>query len=270
VLNPSIAIEAETTEPSQPAPPTGLPFDYGGIPDGYYDRVLYEGNGVRRAWHLAKFERVFEYLPPRANQALLDIGCFAGSFLSLAPPERFSRQGGVDILPAQIAYATARYGTPFRSFRHVESIASLSGLDDRFDCVTLIEVIEHLSETEIQEILRQISRVLAPGGKLVLTTPNYTSAWPLLEQILNRVSDVSYQEQHITRFNYFNMERRLAEIYPSLTSEFEVDVKTTTHFVTPFLAALSLDLARSASRAVPHARWKLPFGNLILLALTRR
>jgi 2-polyprenyl-3-methyl-5-hydroxy-6-metoxy-1,4-benzoquinol methylase len=248
----------------------GSSFDYTSIPEGHYDRVAREGSRIRRLWHLSKFERVLDYLPRRAGQSLLDVGCFAGTFLSLADPRRFSRQVGVDVLPAQIAYARAHHGTPFRRFQHVPSITHLCELRERFDCATVIEVIEHLTPEELRALLRQLARLLVPGGKLVLTTPNYASAWPILERILNRVGDVSYEEQHITRFTYFDLEGRLARIHPPLRSDFALDLKTTTHFVTPFLAGLSFGLAHGLSRLVPHARWRLPFGNLALIAFTRR
>jgi 2-polyprenyl-3-methyl-5-hydroxy-6-metoxy-1,4-benzoquinol methylase len=245
-------------------------FDYGGIPKGYYDAVLRQGNPIRRLWHLSKFERVLDYLPERPDQSILDIGCFAGTFLSLVPEHRFARQVGVDILPDQIAYANANYGTSFREFRHIKSIKDLSSIRGKFDCVTLIEVIEHLHPEEIHYLMDGIVDVLTPGGKLVLTTPNYASAWPVIEQILNRVSEVSYEEQHITKFTYFGMEQKLAKIYPDLFLYFNtVDFKTTTHFVTPFLAGFSFDIARGLSRVVPHQKWPQPFGNLILMVLTR-
>lgn len=245
-------------------------FDYGGIPKGYYDAVLRQGNPIRRLWHLSKFERVLDYLPERPNQSILDIGCFAGTFLSLVPEHRFARQVGVDILPDQIAYANANYGTAFREFRHIKSIKDLSTIKGKFDCVTLIEVIEHLHPDEIRHLMDGIVDVLTPGGKLVLTTPNYASAWPVIEQVLNRVSEVSYEEQHITKFTYFGMEQKLAKIYPDLFLYFNtVDFKTTTHMVTPFLAGLSFDVARGLSRVVPHQKWPQPFGNLILMVLTR-
>jgi SAM-dependent methyltransferase len=248
----------------------GSSFDYTSIPAGHYDRVAREGSRIRRLWHLSKFERVLDYLPRRSGQSLLDVGCFAGTFLSMAGPQRFSRQVGVDVLPAQVAYAKAHYGAPFRRFQHVQSIAHLRDLDERFDCATVIEVVEHLTPDEIRALLHHLARLLAPGGKLVLTSPNYLSAWPILERILNRVGDVSYEEQHITRFTFFDVERQLAGIYPGLWSEFELDLKTTTHFVTPFLAGLSFELAHRLSRAVPHSRWRLPFGCLVLAAFTRR
>jgi 2-polyprenyl-3-methyl-5-hydroxy-6-metoxy-1,4-benzoquinol methylase len=252
---------------TETAPPN---FDYDGIPKGYYDAVLRNGNPIRRLWHMSKFERVLDYLPERPDQSILDIGCFAGTFLSLVPEHRFARQLGVDILPEQIAYANASYGTPYREFRHLTRISELASLHETFDCITLIEVIEHLRHDEIRSLFDGIVDRLKPGGKLVLTTPNYASAWPAIELILNRVSEVSYEEQHITRFTYFNMDRKLAELYPDFYLYFNaIDFKTTTHFVTPFLAGMSFDVARGLSRVVPHQQWRHPFGNLILMVLTR-
>ena len=243
-------------------------YDYERIPIGFYDRVMRSGHPVRRLWHLSKFERVLDCLPNTA-ESLLDIGCFAGTFLSLVPQSRFARQLGVDVLPSQIEYARARYGSTFRDFRYVESIARLDRLRDAFDCVTLIEVVEHLAISEVRQLFKEISRLLAPGGQLVLTTPNYASTWPVLETLLNRFSDVEYTEQHITKFTYFDIERKLAKLYPPFASEFRVELKTTSHFVTPFLAAVSFRLARFLSRAIPHRHWRFPLGNLVLLVARR-
>lgn len=246
-------------------------FDYDSIPVGYYDEIARKGNPVRRLWHLSKFDRVLDCLPDeKESQSILDIGCFAGTFLSLVPKKRFDRQVGVDILAEQVAYAQALHGTPFRRFQHIPSLDALTEVRGPFDCVTLIEVIEHLDAPTIEVLFRRVSSLLAPGGKLVLTTPNYASAWPLIEIVLNRVSDVRYEEQHVTKFTFFDFERKIAEIYPRLFAEFTVDLKTTTHFATPFLAALSFDVARGLSRAVPHQKWRHPFGNLVLMVLTRR
>jgi len=245
-------------------------YDYTRIPDGLYDRVMREGNGIRRLWHLSKFERVLAQLPARPGQSLLDVGCFAGTFLSLACPERFTRQLGVDVLPAQIDYANRNYGAPHREFRYLKSITALSGIDEQFDCITLIEVIEHLTAAEIDALFGHLARLLRKGGQLVVTTPNYASTWPLLETLLNRFGDVNYAEQHITRLTYFNFERKLASLHPRLAQEFTLELKTTTHFLTPFLAGLSFDVAWKLSRLVPSSQWRMPFGNLVLASLSRR
>lgn len=251
---------------------SGPSFDYGKIPVGYYDRLLRGSGsgGVRRLWHTLKFERVLDYLPEADGGSLLDIGCFAGSFLSMVPRYRFERQVGVDILPAQVEYATHNYGAPFRSFRLIPSITELGELEPPFDAVTLIEVIEHLRQDEIVGLFEQLESVVAPGGRVIVTTPNYASSWPVLEAILNRVGDVSYEEQHITRFTYYNFIKKLAGLWPPLLHRYDVELKTTTHLLSPFLASLSYEVARGLARAIPHQSWSLPLGNLVLAVLRKR
>jgi 2-polyprenyl-3-methyl-5-hydroxy-6-metoxy-1,4-benzoquinol methylase len=155
-------------------------FDYGRIPVGHYDRMLRQGSGIRRLWHSLKFERALDYLAEADGGALLDIGCFAGSFLSMVPRHRFERQVGIDILPEQIHYANHHYGTPFRRFQVAPSITDFGDVGDPFDAVTLIEVIEHLRHDEIVGLFEELNGTLRPGGRLIVTTPNYTSTWPVL------------------------------------------------------------------------------------------
>lgn len=247
-----------------------MPFNYDNIPQGYYDQILRDGWPIRRIWHLLKFLRVISCLEQRPNQAILDVGCFAGSFLSMLDPGQFSEQLGIDILPTQVEYANKKYGTSYRKFIEgkVEGIVSMHA--DRFDAVTLIEVIEHLEPEEIRALLGAAAKLLKSGGRLVLSTPNYLSAWPLIEIILNRVSDVSYEEQHITKFNYFNLTGKIQKIDPAFADNFRQINKTTTHFIAPFLAGISEKFAmRTASHWSPES-WSFPFGSMLLFTFERR
>ena len=245
-------------------------FNYAAIPEGFYQQVLETGNPVRRAWHLQKFERVIDCLPKGPDLSILDVGCFAGTFLSLLRQEDYGRQLGVDILERQIEYATRRFATSYRSFRYIGGISDLGKIDQTFDCVTLIEVVEHLTEAEIRELFAQISRKLNPGGTLVVSTPNYSSVWPLLEIVVNRLSEVSYEEQHITKFNYFNCLSKLRRISPAIAADFDLFLRTTTHLIAPFCAALSFEGSMRLSRFFPHKAWKNPFGSLILLGFKKK
>jgi SAM-dependent methyltransferase len=246
------------THPPAPA------FDYDGIPLGYYDEILRTGHPIRRCWHRQKFERVIAALPEGPGRSILDIGCFAGTFLGMIPPERFARQLGVDIIPKQIAWATERYGAPHRAFCVIPDLAALAAIDERFDAITLIEVLEHLDAPEIREVLHQVARLLRPGGKFLMTTPNYASTWPILERLLDRASDVKYHEQHLTKFTYPGFERQLRAIDPELERLLTLELKTTSHFLSPFVGAASERFATWLSRHRDPSRWRFPFGNLVL------
>ena len=47
--------------------------------------------------------------------------------------------------------------------------------DASFDAVLFAEVVEHLPPNAVPEVLHDIARVLAPGGRVILTTPNLAS-----------------------------------------------------------------------------------------------
>jgi 2-polyprenyl-3-methyl-5-hydroxy-6-metoxy-1,4-benzoquinol methylase len=245
-------------------------FDYSSIPLGYYDRIFRGENGIRKLWHVSKFERVRDCLPQENGGSILDIGCFAGTFLSTIPRHCFERQLGVDILGDQIAYAQHHHATAFREFRTIRTIDDVVQTGELFDYVTLIEVIEHLGADQIRMLVTGASKLLRSGGSFVLTTPNYGSAWPLIETILDRRSDVKYEEQHITKFTFFDLEAKLGKLVPGIWDDFSLDMKTTTHFLTPFLAGLSYELGRGLSRVLPHSKWGLPLGNLLLAKITRK
>lgn len=240
-----------------------VPFDYSGIPEGYYDQIANGPNGVRKFWHYHKFESVVRYIPPALmgpDKRVLDVGCFAGTFLGMIPKELFGTQVGIDILPNQIAYAQKTYNEPWRKFQVFDEFFRENR--EKFHVITLIEVIEHLTHEQIRELLGRIRELLLPEGRLILTTPNYFSVWPLLEIFLNRESDVKYEEQHITKFTYFNLEPKLIRVLQR--PSFKLEAKTTTHFISPAIAGLNYEMAIRMAHAVPASNWGNPLGCIVL------
>jgi SAM-dependent methyltransferase len=210
------------------------------------------------------------------DRAFVDFGIIT-SLKPLAglPKDPFQTQMGVDILPEQVQFAQRRYGTDYRSFHVTPTVSHLSQVIEnsqtkQFDVITIIEVIEHLQIKEIQSLLSECLRLLAPEGQLIITTPNYFSVWPALELMLKYFSDVSYEEQHITRFNYFNFESKLYQTVPELESACQLEIKTTSHFISPFLAPLSWKLANLSSTALKPSWWKFPLGAIVLARFIKK
>lgn len=242
-------------------------FDYSTIPPGYYDEVCKSGGNIRSHWHWEKFSRIIDIVTGTdANRSILDVGCAAGTFLGLLPEHQFSCQLGIDIESTQVNYANQVYGTHFRHFKTMD----VNAIKGTFDIITLIEVIEHLSQDTIRALLLHLGAILKPGGQLVISTPNYCSLWPLLEIGVNLVSEVTYMEQHITKFTYLGIQSKLEKIFPNFNEIFSVAGRTTSHFLSPYIALFFPKLARKISNTTSPRSSRFPFGSIVILVLTRK
>lgn len=212
-------------------------FNYQTIETGYYDHIFQKRKGPQSKWHWQKFE-IFKDLIRQEGLSqgtkLLDIACGPGTFVGMLDPSIHAT--GVDIAESQIAYALKHYSAPNKNFMKLDSPEIPFG-DNLFDVVTTIELIEHLTPQQVQTVLHEARRVLKPGGLLMLSTPNYRSAWPLLEVIVNRVSELSYADQHINKFHRGKLRKLLQ------SSGFQQTRVTAYQGLAPFGAALSWGLA---------------------------
>ena len=67
---------------------------------------------------------------------------------------------------------TATRHTGRTGFEGVTTIDALLATGRKFDAVFLLEVVEHLYEKDLEQTLENVRRLLAPGGRLIVTTPN--------------------------------------------------------------------------------------------------
>ena len=249
-----------------------MSFNYDKIPEGFYDKIFDSADGMRKFWHWHKFDSVVRSLDLKTSRTLLDVGCFSGTFTGKFVSSASTHATGIDILPEQINYAAQKYGSTEKTYLPISNFedASTKLQGKTFDAVTFIEVIEHLTSEQIVSFFEMLDRVTHKGSEVVITTPNYLSVWPILELLLNRFSDVKYEEQHITKFNILNLQDKLAQIYPQIWQKYDVSLKTTSHFITPFIAAIDYDAAMALSAKVSPLNWRNPFGCIIILKLTKR
>jgi SAM-dependent methyltransferase len=80
---------------------------------------------------------------------------------------------GADFSPdstAQLAQRAAGQ-TGFGSAEHLRALP-MRCEDGRYDAAFLVEVVEHVDDNYLAPILREMARVLKPGGQLVISTPN--------------------------------------------------------------------------------------------------
>jgi SAM-dependent methyltransferase len=100
---------------------------------------------------------------------LLDVGCGGGRFMS-----RMKRLGwnveGIDFDEKATARITRRYGLK----TYTGNLLACGLPDSCYDAITMSHAIEHLYEPE--RTLKECLRLLKPGGRLVVVTPNVESA----------------------------------------------------------------------------------------------
>ena len=102
------------------------------------------------------------------RKRVLDVGCGAGyGTAELAQTAREAT--GIDVSAEAVEYAQTHYGQVNVRFE-VGSATEMPFVDASFDLVVAFEVIEHLENW--QQLLTEARRVLAPGGQLVVSTPN--------------------------------------------------------------------------------------------------
>ncbi|MBZ0222790.1 MAG: methyltransferase domain-containing protein [Dokdonella sp.] len=76
----------------------------------------------------------------------------------------------------QVEAAAHKLGITLLCNSDLERIPSLSTVpDDSFDLVLFAEILEHITFNPVQ-MWREIYRVTKPGGRIVVTTPNYYAA----------------------------------------------------------------------------------------------
>lgn len=106
-------------------------------------------------------------LPPRPR--ILDAGCGTGGNL-----RKFSRLGvatGVEPSPEAVGFCRERGLERV----HQAGLESLPFEDGSFDLIAATDVIEHVGAE--QQALRELRRVAAPTGVLLLTVPAYMWLW---------------------------------------------------------------------------------------------
>jgi 2-polyprenyl-3-methyl-5-hydroxy-6-metoxy-1,4-benzoquinol methylase len=228
------------------------PFDYESIPPGYYDEVFHRRRGIQSKWHHLKFRRVVRELA--GWPTVLDIGCGPGTMIGLLGDRHVAV--GIDLSTNQIEYARSTYGGPGASF-HNASPADLPGDVGPFDAVTMVELVEHLEPRVVDQIISEALECVRPGGKFVITTPNFHSVWPLIEALINRFGEVKYQFQHINKFTRQGLTRLLE-------SHGLVDIRVEPYlFVAPFAAAVNWHLAGRVAQ-IEQGPLEQHFGMLLL------
>jgi 2-polyprenyl-3-methyl-5-hydroxy-6-metoxy-1,4-benzoquinol methylase len=229
------------------------------IPGSYQFDALQSKSAVQRFWHANKQATIDRFLPPEEGDRIADVGCGSGVIA-----DYLARSGatvtGFDGNGDAVRFASGQFTRPNLAF--VQTLVDEDfETDHAFTKIYCLELIEHVYEHQGEAMLRTFRRLLAPGGAVFLTTPNYRSAWPVIEWSMDtfglapRLAD----DQHVAKYHPARL-RAVAE-----RAGFVVRVMTTTCFLAPWCAPLSWRLAEGLNR-VETGKRGVP-GNIVVAVL---
>lgn len=133
-----------------------------------------QGTTPDRIWqdHMARYRFA---APKLAGARVLDVACGTG-YGTAEVAKSAAEVEGVDISAEVVAHANRTYRAPNLRFR-AGSLLALPFADAHFDAVTCFETIEHVDDPALG--LAELHRVVKPGGRVLLSTPNRRVTSPL-------------------------------------------------------------------------------------------
>ena len=166
--------------------------------DGYHDQRHMDGQRVNATININVLRR---FCPQLSGRSLLDVGSGYGFLLDKA--RDCASTAGVELSRAQYDYSTKTLG--LKTYRNLDDLAA----EDRFDIITLFEVIEHIPEP--REFVLRICDHLKPGGSLIIGTDNFASN---VVKVLGGQFPKWIPHEHVSFFTGTTLTRMLEQLGP--------------------------------------------------------
>jgi SAM-dependent methyltransferase len=148
--------------------------------DVWHDKI-FEGDPGHEDADSPWYELIREQIGVVAGLHILEVACGRGGF-ARELGRAGARVTGCDFshVAVRVGDGKLRAGNDHAAVTFIQGDAqNLPFADDSFDLVISCETIEHLPDAP--KALREMLRVSRPGGKLLLTTPNYANFMGLYE-----------------------------------------------------------------------------------------
>lgn len=154
---------------------------------------------LQRYWQRRRHKIIHDFTPPGVST--VDVGCGSSRILASLP-----HAVGVDMRFDKLSFMRA---TNRRLLQANGCILPFP--DECFECAISSQVIEHIPD-EGGRLLDELTRVLKPGGILVLGTPDYGNwEWRVTERLYDLAAPGAYADEHVTRYTYISLKEALVK-----------------------------------------------------------
>jgi dolichol-phosphate mannosyltransferase len=150
-----------------------------------HDSVIW----LQRYWQRSRYRYITELIAGQG--VVLDVGCGSSHIIGALPHGSVA----MDVLMNKL-----RFARRFPTWLIRASGFAIPFPDESFPCVLCSQVIEHVPMDS--PILSELVRVLKPGGRLVLGTPDYDNwQWVVTEKLYGLAAPGGYADEHISHYS---------------------------------------------------------------------
>ena len=127
-----------------------------------------------------------DFLPKDKNIRILDLGCGIGHFLYFLEKKGYKNYYGVDGSKDQIKFCKEKIT---KKVEVSDAFTFLESKKDKFDLIVANDFLEHIQKQRLFNILGLIKDSLQPGGTLLVSVPNMSNPFSLM----NRYKDITHE-----------------------------------------------------------------------------
>lgn len=147
---------------------------------GWYAQETPEGYSFR-----VRREKVLAMLPDGEGKHILDLACGPGIMIKGLRAKNF-RVTAIDAAPEMVELAAKELPNDPQVTCAVGDAYALSSPDAEFDIVTAMGLIEYLDDEP--KYLKEMNRIIKPGGTAIITYPNVWSPWRIWNRFLRLIT----------------------------------------------------------------------------------
>ncbi len=146
-----------------------------------YFRTLAECYREKTGWERNRIKNVIELSRPKFGELVLDLGCGIGVFTIEAA------KYGAFTIGLDYSLNAIKYGSSFAKELGMDNLTFVGAdaqhiplKNETFDLIICADLVEHLNNENLMEMLKESHRILKNGGRLAIYTPSPTHIFEIM------------------------------------------------------------------------------------------